>query len=70
MLDVENPEFYDRLETCVTNNDRLREIAESQVAAPIKFLRKLPYYVSNGWQLLKMYLIKPIRVDQLAGTVR
>ena len=70
VLDVENPEFYDRLEICVTNNDRLREIAESNAAAPIKFLRKLPYYVSNGWQLLKMYLIKPIRVDQLEGTVR
>ena len=70
VLDVKNPEFYDRLEICVTNNDRLREIAESNAAAPIKFLRKLPYYVSNGWQLLKMYLIKPIRVDQLEGTVR
>ena len=70
VLDVENPEFYDRLEVCVTNNDRLREIAESNGAAPVKFLRKLPYYVSNGWQLLKMYLIKPIRVDQLEGTVR
>ncbi len=70
ILDVENPEFYDRLEICVTNNDRLREIAESNAAAPIKFLRKSPYYVSNGWQLLKMYLIKPIRVDQLEGTVR
>ncbi len=70
VLDVNNPEFYDRLEICVTNNDRLREIAESNAASPIKFLRKLPYYVSNGWQLLKMYLIKPIRVDQLEGTVR
>ena len=70
VLDVENPEFYDRLETCVTNNDRLREIAESNAAAPIKFLRKLPYYVSNGWQLAKMYFMKPIRVDQLEGTVR
>ena len=70
VLDVENPEFYDRLETCVTNNDRLREIAESNAAAPVKFLRKLPYYISNGWQLAKMYFIKPIRVDQLEGTVR
>ena len=70
VLDVDNPEFYDRLEVCVTNNDRLREIAESNVATPLKFLRKLPYYVSNGWQLAKMYFIKPIRVDQLEGTVR
>ena len=70
MLDVENPEFYARLEVCVTNNDRLREIAESDGAAPVKLLRKLPYYVSNGWQLVKMYFMKPIRVDQLEGTVR
>ena len=70
VLDVDNPEFYDRLEVCVTNNDRLREIAESKVAAPLKLLRKLPYYISNGWQLLKMYFMKPIRVDQLEGTVR
>lgn len=70
VLDIENPDFYDRLEVCVTNNDRLRAIAKSNTAAPVKFLQKLPYYVSNGWQLLKMYLIKPIRVDQLEGTVR
>ena len=70
VLDVDNPEFYDRLETCVTNNDRLRAIAESEGAAPVKFLQKLPYYVSNGWQLAKMYFMKPIRVDQLEGTVR
>ena len=70
VLDVDNPEFYDRLETCVTNNDRLREIAGSDGLAPVKFLQKLPYYVSNGVQLIKMYLMKPIRVDQLEGTVR
>jgi len=70
VLDVENPEFYDRLETCVTNNDHLREIAGSDGLAPVKFLQKLPYYLSNGAQLIKMYFMKPIRVDQLEGTVR
>ena len=70
VLDVEHPDFYQCLETCVVNNEKLTEIANSSAPAPIKLLRKLPHYVSNGVQLLKMYFIKPIRVDRLAGTVR
>lgn len=70
MLDVEHPEFYDRLEICIKNNEQLRAIDDSNSPKFLKLLRKLPHYVSNGWQLLKLYLIKPIRVDQLAGTIR
>jgi magnesium-protoporphyrin IX monomethyl ester (oxidative) cyclase len=70
VLDVEHPDFYQRLETCVVNNEKLTEIANSQAPAPVKLLRKLPYYVSNGVELIKMYFIKPIRVDHLAETVR
>ena len=70
VLDVEHPEFYSSLEKCVENNDKLKEIAASNTPAPVKLLRKLPKYVSNGAQLIKMYFIKPIRVDKLAGTVR
>jgi magnesium-protoporphyrin IX monomethyl ester (oxidative) cyclase len=70
VLDVDNPEFYERLETCVTNNEKLREVDNSNAPQFVKLLRKLPFYVSNGWQFLKLYLIKPIRVDYLEGTVR
>ena len=70
ILDVNNPEFYDRLETCVSNNEKLREIANSNSPKIIKFFRKLPSYLSNGWQLIKLYFLKPIRVDNLQGTVR
>ena len=70
ILDVEHPDFYQRLETCVTNNEKLTAIATSNAPAPIKLARKLPHYVSNGVELVKMYFIKPIRVDNLAGTVR
>ena len=70
VLNVEHPDFYRRLEKCVTNNEKLTKIASSNGLAPVKFLRKLPLYVSNGVELIKMYLIKPIRVDQLADTVR
>ncbi len=70
ILDVEHPDFYSRLEKCVNNNEKLTKIASSNSPAPIKLLRKLPHYISNGTQLIKMYFIKPIRVDQLADTVR
>lgn len=70
ILDVDTPEFYERLETCVRNNEKLREIDNSSAPGFLKSLRKLPIFVANGWQFLKLYLIKPIRVDNLAGTVR
>ncbi|MDJ0580429.1 magnesium-protoporphyrin IX monomethyl ester (oxidative) cyclase [Crocosphaera sp.] len=70
VLDVENPKFYGSLETCVKNNEKLREIDASNSPAPVKFLRKLPAFVSNGVQFIKLYFLKPIRVDHLEGTVR
>ena len=70
ILDVNHPDFYNCLEKCVSNNEKLTAIANSNAPAPVKFLQKLPHYVSNGVELIKMYLIKPIRVDNLAGTVR
>jgi magnesium-protoporphyrin IX monomethyl ester (oxidative) cyclase len=70
ILDVDKPEFYERLEICLKNNQKLREVDSSQGPKFLKSLRKLPAFLSNGWQFLKLYLIKPIRVDQLEGTVR
>jgi magnesium-protoporphyrin IX monomethyl ester (oxidative) cyclase len=59
-LDVEHPEFYSRLEVCIKNNEKLSVISESNAPGFVKLLQKLPLYVSNGWNLLKLYLIKPI----------
>ncbi|MBR8828567.1 MAG: magnesium-protoporphyrin IX monomethyl ester (oxidative) cyclase [Gomphosphaeria aponina SAG 52.96 = DSM 107014] len=70
ILDVQNQEFYSRLETCVSNNERLRAIDNSDSPKILKFLQKLPVYLSNGSQFLGLYLMQPIRVEQLAGTVR
>ncbi len=70
MLDVNNPEFYDRLEVCVKNNEKLTAIAESKAPGFVKLLQKLPYFISNGLQFLQLYFIKPIDVTNLQGTVR
>jgi magnesium-protoporphyrin IX monomethyl ester (oxidative) cyclase len=70
MLDVKAPEFYDRLEICIRNNEQLRAIDASSAPSFVKFLRKLPHFVSNGWQFLKLYLTKPIDVTPNWGVVR
>lgn len=67
ILDVDNPEFYERLETCIENNEKLRAVDSSNAPELVKFFQKLPAYLSNGWQFLKLYLIKPISMEHLQG---
>jgi len=68
-IDVDNPAFYDSLETCVNNNAKLREVDASSAPAPIKFFRKLPTYLSNASQFIRLYFIKPIETENTQGCV-
>ena len=70
ILDVEKPEFYERLEICTKNNEKLGAIANSNTPKFLQFFQKLPLYVSNGWQLLRLYLMKPIDAASAQGQVR
>lgn len=70
ILDVENPRFYESLEVCVKNNEKLTAIADSNQPGFVKFFQKLPLYVSNGWQFLKLYLMKPIEATPMQSVVR
>ncbi len=70
MLDVESPQFYDRLEICIKNNEKLSAIANSNTPKFLQIFQKLPLYVGNGWQFLKLYLMKPIDTTVTEGTVR
>jgi magnesium-protoporphyrin IX monomethyl ester (oxidative) cyclase len=70
MLDVDNPEFYDRLETCIKNNEKLTAIVNSNKPKAVQLLQKLPLYVANGWQFIKLYLMKPIEAASAQGVVR
>jgi len=69
MLDVDKPEFYERLDICLKNNEQLTAIVNSESPKFIQFFQKLPYYLSNGWQLMKLYLMKPIDVTASQGAV-
>lgn len=70
MLDVNNPEFYERLDVCVKNNEKLTAIVASNTPKFLQLFQKLPLYLSNGWQLLKLYLMKPMEAPSVAGEVR
>jgi magnesium-protoporphyrin IX monomethyl ester (oxidative) cyclase len=70
ILDVESPEFYDRLEVCVKNNEKLTAIANSNTPKALQLFQKLPCYISNGWQFLKLYFMKPLDATAHQGTVR
>jgi magnesium-protoporphyrin IX monomethyl ester (oxidative) cyclase len=64
ILDVENPEFYERLDRCAANNIKLGEIAASNEPGFVKTLQKLPLILNTSWQLIALFLMPPIRVDQ------
>lgn len=69
ILDVENPEFYRRLDICTQNNAKLADIAKSDSPKLVKFFQKLPLYVSNVWQLARLYLMKPVDTARMQGVV-
>ncbi|MGF1496673.1 MAG: magnesium-protoporphyrin IX monomethyl ester (oxidative) cyclase [Elainellaceae cyanobacterium] len=70
ILNVDHPEFFGRLDICARNNEALAEIAESKQPKVLKFFRKLPFYVASGWQILRLYLMKPVNAQVMEGSVR
>jgi magnesium-protoporphyrin IX monomethyl ester (oxidative) cyclase len=49
---------------------KLVEIDRSSQPKVVKFVRKLPWIAAIVWNLLLLYLIKPIDAEALRGTVR
>jgi magnesium-protoporphyrin IX monomethyl ester (oxidative) cyclase len=70
ILDVNNPEFYQRLDVCVGNNEKLSAIAANNTPKFLQFFQKLPIYISTGWNLLKLYFMKPIDMASMQGVAR
>ncbi len=70
MLDVENPEFYERLDLCLANNTKLTQIVESKTPKVLQVFQKLPLWLSNAWQLTRLYFMKPLEAASYHGVVR
>ena len=70
VLNVYHPKFYVRLERLVSNNNALAEADASPAPAPLKLLRKLPYWAANAAEMAKLFLMAPIRSDRFQPAVR
>jgi len=57
ILDVENPEFVRRLDQCIANNHKLRQIK----ANGNSLLAKMPLYLKNLLQFAALFFMKPVQ---------
>ena len=62
ILDVDNPEFFKRLDMASDANSKLAAISESNQPKPLQLLRKLPHVANIGWQMVRLYFMKPVEV--------
>jgi magnesium-protoporphyrin IX monomethyl ester (oxidative) cyclase len=70
ILNTEHPDFFPRLECCADYNETISQINESNAPSFLKFFRKLPYQIAIFWNLILLYLIKPVDAESLRDTVR
>ena len=70
VLNVKDSSFYERLEKIVINNKNLSKIDEDSKNTAIKIIKKLPYFISNGYQLLRLYLLKPLNSNDYQPAIR
>ena len=70
VLDVNHSSFYKRLERIIENNKCLSEIDQNNKNRFTKNLAKLPSYISNGYELLRLYLLKPLNSADFQPTIR
>ena len=60
----------DFIEIFVENNEVLSDIASSDGNKVSKTFKKLPKYLSNGYQLLRLYLLKPLNSKDFQPSIR
>lgn len=70
ILNTDHPEFFWRLEQCSENNLKLIALKNSDRPKFVKFLQKIPLVMGIIWQMLKLYLMKPIDAESIRETVR
>jgi len=69
ILNTNHPEFFWRLEQCSVNNLKLAAIKNNKLPNFIKVFQKIPPAIAIFWNMLRLYLIKPIDTEATRGTV-
>jgi len=69
VLNVDHPQFFQRLERCAERNLALDQIRQSAAPGWLKRLRQLPLQLGILGDLLRLYLLKPVDATQGWGTI-
>ena len=69
VLDTDNPHFFPRLEACSDANEKLTKIVNSDAPQWLKFLQKMPWIAVIVWQMLLIFLQKPVDAEARRGLV-
>lgn len=70
VLNVQHPAFWEGLESMVSNNEALSAVEAGAGPAPVRLLRKLPYWLGNAYQMSRLFLMSPLRSEQFQPAVR
>jgi magnesium-protoporphyrin IX monomethyl ester (oxidative) cyclase len=70
ILNVDHPEFFKALDTSVAANTKMAAIGQSGQPKALQLLRKVPHVATIGWQMLRLYLMKPVDAVQMRAVVR
>ncbi|MEM6437438.1 MAG: magnesium-protoporphyrin IX monomethyl ester cyclase, partial [Cyanobacteria bacterium P01_D01_bin.115] len=58
------------LDQAVAANAEMAVLGQRQQPKPLKFFRRLPHVATIGWQLARLYFMKPINAEQMRTVVR
>ncbi|MEO0987124.1 MAG: magnesium-protoporphyrin IX monomethyl ester (oxidative) cyclase [Cyanobacteria bacterium J06639_14] len=70
ILNVDHPEFFKALDTSVAANTQVVEIGKTNQPKLVKLLKQLPHIANIGWQMARLYFMKPIDATKMRTVVR
>jgi magnesium-protoporphyrin IX monomethyl ester (oxidative) cyclase len=69
VLNVEHPQFERLLDACAAHHLQIIRIGEGRGAKFLKRLRQMPHVIAIGFNLLRLYLMRPVDMDAQRGMV-
>ncbi len=70
ILNVDHPSFFKRLDVAAAANMKLTKISASNQPRALKLLAQVPPIATICWQIIQLYLLKPIDMIPTRGQVR
>jgi magnesium-protoporphyrin IX monomethyl ester (oxidative) cyclase len=70
ILNVNHPLFFEALDVSAAANAEIHKIGQSTLPKPLRVLQSLPHIAQIGWQMVRLYFMKPIDAEQTRMAVR